>query len=184
MKKVLLALALMASSVMADSPDAMEKCASMKVDEERLACFDKLVLFVRELKKMSHKNKENALLNKTKKASMPKEQDIELVSWDNRFESNKYSNDSSVYITYTLKNNLNSDIKLIDGTLKFLDLLGENVYSIQLEKDVDLKAKKTLTVEAGPFFGEARFEKLPKADKKPVLKIRKMVTTDNQIIEK
>src|SRR5881396_2302385 len=59
---------------------------------------------------------------------------LELVSWDAKLSRGEYS-DYNYKITITLKNNSDKDIKLIDATVQFGDLVGSHIYGIKITPD-------------------------------------------------
>jgi hypothetical protein len=111
---------------------------------------------------------------------------LELVSWDARPTKGEYAN--YYEITITLKNNSDKDIKLIDATVQFADLLGSPIYAIKVSPDHLISAGETITdsnqYEINQFMPEqARLAQLKKEDVKATIVVSKLVFTDNTIGE-
>lgn len=112
---------------------------------------------------------------------------LQLVSWDYRFVRGEYSR-YHYAITVALKNNSDKDIKLIEGTLQFTDLLGTRVYGIKITPDLRIPAGKAVTDKGeypvNQFIAEqARMAQMKKEDIKATLVIRKIVFGDNSVAE-
>lgn len=112
---------------------------------------------------------------------------LELVSWDARLSKGQYSN-YNYKITLVLKNKSDKDIKLIDASVQFEDLLGSRIYGIKVSPDQSIPAGKTVTesgqYDVNQFMPEqARLGQMKKEDVKAILIVRKVVFTDNSIGE-
>jgi len=69
---------------------------------------------------------------------------LEVVSWDAHLGRGEYSQ-YHYTITLTLKNNSDKDIKLIDASVQFSDLLGSQIYAIKVAPDHLIPAGKAVT---------------------------------------
>jgi len=112
---------------------------------------------------------------------------LQLISWDAHLNRGEYSN-YNYKITLTLKNDSDKDIKLIDATVQFADLLGSRIYGIKVSPDHLIPAGKTITdsseYSVNQFMPEqARLAQMKKEDVKATLVVSKVVFTDNTIGE-
>jgi hypothetical protein len=112
---------------------------------------------------------------------------LELVSWDAHLIKGEYSN-YNYKITLTLKNNSKKDIKLIDASVQFADLLGARIYGIKVTPDHLIPPGQTITdsgeYSVNQFMPEqARLAQMKKEDVKATLVVSKLVFTDNSIGE-
>ena len=110
---------------------------------------------------------------------------LQLTSWEYRFVRGEYSQ-YHYNITVTLKNTSDKDIKLIDGTVQFVDLLGTRVYGIKISPDLHIPADKTVTdkgeYSVNQFIPEqARMAQMKKEDIKAALVVRRLVFADNSV---
>lgn len=117
--------------------------------------------------------------------AVPTKSPLELVSWEAHLDRGQYS-DYHYTITLTLKNNSDKDIKLIDATVQFADLLGSHMYGIKVNPDQLLPAGKSTTstgeYSVNQFMPEqARLAQMKKEDVKATLVVSKLVFTDNSI---
>src|SRR4030095_2816116 len=108
---------------------------------------------------------------------------LELVSWDAKLSRGEYSG-YNYKITLTLKNNSDKDIKLIDASVQFADLLGSHIYGIKISPDHLIPAGKAITdtgqYNVNQFMPEqARLAQMKKEDVKATLVVSKLVFTDN-----
>jgi hypothetical protein len=69
---------------------------------------------------------------------------LELVSWEARLGSGKFSQ-NHYSITLNLKNNSNQEIKLIDASVQFTDLLKSEMYRIKVNPDRLIPAGEAVT---------------------------------------
>lgn len=111
---------------------------------------------------------------------------LQLVSWDYRLVSGRYSDEYE--ITLNLKNNGQKEIKLIEGSLAFSDLLGASLYRIQVDPDQRIGVGKIVMnkgrYDINQFISQqSRMAQMKKEDVQAVLVIRKLVFTDNTIVE-
>jgi hypothetical protein len=112
---------------------------------------------------------------------------LELVSWDYSLHQGEYSQNYYA-ITLALKNNAPKDIKLIDASVLFSDLLGNQVYGIKVSPDHLIPAGKVISdkgqYSVNQFIAEqARMAQMKKEDIKATLIVRKLVFADNSVGE-
>lgn len=112
---------------------------------------------------------------------------LELVSWEAHLQRGQYS-DYHYRITLTVKNNSEKEIKLIDATVQFSDLLGAQIYGIKVTPDRHIQAGKTVTdtgeYRVNQFVPEqARLAQMKKEDVKATLVVSKLVFADNTVGE-
>ncbi len=112
---------------------------------------------------------------------------LELVSWDYSFHQGQYSQNYYA-ITLTLKNNAPKDIKLIDASVRFSDLLGNQVFGIKVSPDRLISAGESVNdngeYSVNQFIAEqARMAQMKKEDIKATLIVRKLVFADNTVGE-
>jgi hypothetical protein len=112
---------------------------------------------------------------------------LELVAWDGhlvRGEDSYYKYN----ISLTLKNNSDKDIRFIDATVQFADLLGSHIYDIKVNPDHLIPAGQSIT-DTGQYPinqlmpEQARLGQMKKEDVKATLVVSKLVFTDNSIGE-
>jgi hypothetical protein len=111
---------------------------------------------------------------------------LELDSWSYRVVNTDISKDYE--ITLNLKNTGTKDIKLIDGSVIFKDLLGERIYGITVSPDQIIEAGKIQTdtgdYEINEFISDqTRMMKMKKEDIQATLIVHKIVFSDNSIGE-
>jgi hypothetical protein len=112
---------------------------------------------------------------------------LELVSWEAHLNRGEYS-DYNYKITLILKNNSDKDIKLIDASVQFADLLGSHIYGIKVSPDHLIPAGQAVTetgdYSVNQFMSEqARLAQMKKEDVKATIVVLKLVFTDNTIGE-
>src|SRR6266550_405239 len=112
---------------------------------------------------------------------------LELVAWDARLVRGEDSYDK-YEISLTLKNNSDKDIKFIDATVQFADLLGSHIYDIKVNPDHLIPAGQSITATGQYPINElmpeqARLAQMKKEDVKATLVVSKLVFTDNSIGE-
>ncbi|HEX3881944.1 MAG TPA: hypothetical protein VHW66_04750 [Stellaceae bacterium] len=110
---------------------------------------------------------------------------ITLTRWSAEFAQRDLS--KSYKITYTLQSHCQKPIKLIDGSLDFLDPDGKRIYSIPLIKEAPLDSGG-----AGRFAGnyflnpalpdEIQLRDLPPAQVATQLHVRRIVFRDNSVL--
>jgi hypothetical protein len=111
---------------------------------------------------------------------------LALVNWDYQFKPGQYQWENKHWFSYTLKNQSGKAIKLIDGSLQFTDLLGEQITNIRLDKD-KLYPAGADTPDSGDWDinmfekGPERLADLKHEDVKVTLVIRKVVFADNSV---
>lgn len=110
-----------------------------------------------------------------------------LDDWD--FSSGQGDFGQAHYnITLKLRNAGTKAIKLIDASVRFTDLLDENLYGIKVSPDLSIAPAKTY-VEKGQYGinqfinGQARMRAMKKADIKATLVVRRVVFTDNTVMQ-
>ena len=91
-------------------------------------------------------------------------------------------------INYTLTNTYQKDIKLIDASIQFQDLLGEHLYGIKINPDLKIISGKSLkdggSYRINRFISkQMRMKNIAKEDILATLVIKKIVFTDNSILE-
>ena len=112
---------------------------------------------------------------------------LELVAWDAHLvrgedSYNKYE------ISLTLKNNSEKDMKFINATVRFADLLGSRIYDIKINPDHLIPAGQSIT-DTGQYSinqlipEQARLAQMKKEEVKATLVVLKVVFTDNSIGE-
>jgi len=108
---------------------------------------------------------------------------LELVAWDARLvrgEDSYYKYE----ISLTLKNNSDKDVKFIDATVQFADLLGSHMYDVKVNPDHLVTAGQSIT-DTGQYPinqlmpEQARLGQMKKEDVKATLVVSKIVFTDN-----
>lgn len=109
-----------------------------------------------------------------------------LGTWDYRFVRGQFS--PEYQITLSLTNTGTKEIKLIDGTIQFSDLLGNHLYGIRITPDQRIAAGKTSTDKGSysinQFITEqTRMASMKKEDVQATLIVRKLVFADNTIVE-
>jgi hypothetical protein len=112
---------------------------------------------------------------------------LELATWDAhlvRAEDSYYRYE----ISLTLKNNSDKDIKFIDASVQFADLLGSHIYDIKVNPDHLITAGQSIT-DTGQYPinqlmpEQARLGQMKKEDVKATLVVSKVVFRDNSIGE-
>ncbi len=109
---------------------------------------------------------------------------LKLVKWSYVTRKGDYSD--YYQITYTLRNDYDKPIKLIDGSIGFHDLLGERIYGIKMDKDVKIAPKKEATFKGdysiNQFINQQnRMREMARDDVVAKVDIRKIVFADNSI---
>ena len=136
------------------------------------------------------------LLNSTKDPSTqtlkkvnPAETDSSLLAlskWSYNLEKGDFG--SNYNIKYHLKNNYKKNIKLLDASINFNDLLGEHLYGIKVDPDLKIKSG-TIKIEGGLYrinqfiAKQGRMAKMEKKDIIANLVVRKIVFDDNTVLE-
>jgi hypothetical protein len=110
---------------------------------------------------------------------------LELVAWDAHLVRGEDSYDK-YKISLTLKNNSDKDIKFIDATVQFADLLGSHIYEININPDHLISAGQSVTdTNQYPINQlmpeQARLAQMKKEDVKATLVVSKLVFMDNSI---
>jgi hypothetical protein len=112
---------------------------------------------------------------------------LELVAWEAHLVRGEDSYDK-YDISLTLKNNSDKDIKFIDATVQFADLLGSHIYDIKVNRDHLIPAGQSIT-DTGQYPinqlmpEQSRLGQMKKEDVKATLVLSKLVFTDNSIGE-
>ena len=112
---------------------------------------------------------------------------LELVAWDAHLVRGEDSYDK-YEISLTLKNNSDKDVKFIDATVQFADLLGSHIYDIKVNPDHLIPAGQSIT-DTGQYSinqlipEQARLAQMKKEEVKATLVVSKVVFTDNSISE-
>jgi len=110
---------------------------------------------------------------------------LELAAWDAHLIRGEDSYDK-YNISLTLKNNSDKDIKFLDATVQFADLLGSHIYDIKVNPDHLIPAGQSIT-DTGQYPinqlmpEQARLAQMKKEDIKATLVVSKVVFTDNSI---
>lgn len=109
---------------------------------------------------------------------------VDLIKWKYKYEPLL---DGSYNISYSLNNNHNKSIKNITGSLRFEDLLGNELYSIVLKEEVLINANKGTTFKDNYLIDSTNMQhyKMKSMDKKdvvPELIVDKIVFEDNSIL--
>src|SRR6478672_11076080 len=104
---------------------------------------------------------------------------LELVAWDARLVHGEDSYDK-YEISLTLKNNSDRDIKFIDATVQFADLLGSHLYDIKVNPDHLILAGQSITDTAQYSINQlmpeqARLAHVKKEEVKATLVVSKLV---------
>src|SRR5947207_15119760 len=145
---------------------------------------------LRELEKLVTALEKASPLTSTLSAASPKpalatKSPLELVAWDARLVRGEDSYDK-YEISLTLKNNSDKDIKFIDATVQFADLLGSHIYDITFNPDHLIPAGQSIT-DTGQYPinqlmpEQARLAQMKKEDVKVTFVVSKLVFTDNSI---
>jgi hypothetical protein len=111
---------------------------------------------------------------------------LQLVRWWHSLSHGQYAWDIKHEFGYILKNRSNKQVKLVEGTLVFTDLLGERLMGIQLAKDVSYPAGVESSSSGLWDYDrfqpqEARLTTIRHDDVKATLTIEKVVYTDNSV---
>jgi len=112
---------------------------------------------------------------------------LELLAWDAHLVHGEDSYDR-YEISLTIKNNSDKDIKFMDATVQFADLLGSHIYDIKINLDHLVPAGQSVT-DIGRYPinqlmpEQARLAQMKKDDVKATLIVSKVVFTDNSIGE-
>ena len=112
---------------------------------------------------------------------------LELLAWDAHLVRGEDSYDR-YEISLTIKNNSDRDIKFMDATVQFADLLGSHIYDIKINPDHLVPAGQSVT-DIGRYPinqlmpEQARLAQMKKDDVKATLIVSKVVFTDNSIGE-
>ena len=107
------------------------------------------------------------------------------MAWDARLIRGEDSYDK-YEISLTLKNNSDKDIKFIDATVQFADLLGSHLYDIKVNPDHLIPAGQSIT-DTGQYPinqlmpEQARLAHMKKEEVKATLVVSKLVFMDNSI---
>jgi|SRR5438552_11296466 len=110
---------------------------------------------------------------------------LELAAWDAHLVHGEDSYDK-YEISLTLKNNSDKDIKFIDATVQFADLLGSHLYDIKVNPDHLIPAGQSIT-DTGQYPinqlmpEQARLAHMKKEEVKATLVVSKLVFMDNSI---
>ncbi len=112
---------------------------------------------------------------------------LSLEKWSHTYAVGKFD-EPGYNLGIKIANGYYKPIKLIDGTCIYRDALGEAVFSAALQKDVKIPAGGS--VEIGGFYtfnrfedGKFRLKNMDKSDVTAHLQIRRIVFSDNTIIE-
>jgi len=140
---------------------------------------------VAELEKLIKANPQSKPITSTSKAKS-NEPSLVLSDWGYSYEKGRTG--GSYNIKYSLINSYNKGIKLIDATIQFKDLLGERLYGIKVTPDLKLNSGQVIqdggSYSVNRFMNEQmRMKNMAKEDVLATLKIRKIVFTDNTILE-
>jgi hypothetical protein len=112
---------------------------------------------------------------------------LELLAWDVHLVHGEDSYDR-YEISLTIKNNSDKDIKFMDATVQFADLLGSHLYDIKINPDHLVPAGQSVT-DIGRYPinqlmpEQARLAQIKKDDVRATLIVSKVVFTDNSIGE-
>lgn len=112
---------------------------------------------------------------------------LKLTGWSAAFKPCAFR-EHCYAISYTLLNEYNKPIKLLDASLKFYDLVGEKIYGIELAKDVKLAPGKEATFHGdygvNEFLSEEmRLKDLAPTDVRAELDVGKLVFSDNTVLD-
>ncbi len=64
---------------------------------------------------------------------------LSVTKWSAAFHPAEYRFEEYWRLAYTVKNDYEKTVKLIDGTLEFSDLFGEEIYGVRLVPDVKIE---------------------------------------------
>jgi hypothetical protein len=161
------------------SPSLEQRVADM---EKRVTALESIPAIALALKLKSNPlATESASPQSTPQKDVP----IELVDWS--YQAGVTSFDQPYYkITLKLRNKTENRIKLIDGTIRFADLLDQNLFAIRIPPDLKYAPGATVTdagdYQANKFIPEQlRMRKMDKSDVKAVLIVRKVVFDDKTV---
>jgi hypothetical protein len=112
---------------------------------------------------------------------------LKLSRWSASYGEGQYSQ-YYYAISYTLVNNYNKPVKLINGSIGFFDLVGERIIGIKLERDVKIEPGKEASFRGNyginQFINsEMRLKDLAPEDVRAQLEVKKIVFRDNTIID-
>ena len=175
MKTTLITIILTISSSLAFSHE--DNTTKIQELETRIVQLEKLL-----------KDDSSSSAQELKKIKTPEKGDSLLIlkNWSYKLEKGRHS--SNYNIKYSLSNGYKKNIKLLDASIHFSDLLGEHLYGIKITPDLKIKVGE-LKADGG-IYGINRFmneqARMAKMDKKDIvakLVIRKIVFDDNTILE-
>jgi hypothetical protein len=111
---------------------------------------------------------------------------LELMRWSYEFKRGQHEYENRHLFTYILKNRTDKAIKLVEGTIMFTDLLGEQLMSIRLFPDIRYPPGEPNTASGqwnvNQFEqGEQRMAMIDHDDVKATLIIQKVVFSDNTV---
>jgi hypothetical protein len=73
---------------------------------------------------------------------------LSVTKWSAVFHSAEYRFEEYWQLTYTVKNEYEKTVKLIEGALEFSDLLGASIYGVRLLPDVKIEPGQEETFTA------------------------------------
>jgi hypothetical protein len=182
--KILIALLLAACAVMPAASFAQEKTLEQKVAdlEKRLAAVEAIPGIAAILNLKSAFQPPQSMPTPTPQKDAP----LTIAGeWGYKFHDAQYEHEKRHIITYTLKNETDKDIKLIDASLVFSDRLGMEILAIKTLRDVLYPAgasvEQTGNWAAGYMMGDNRMTTVAHDDVVLTLVIHKVVFKDNTV---
>jgi hypothetical protein len=112
--------------------------------------------------------------------------ELALVKWSAARQKCQFS--ECYRIAYTLRDNYDKSIKLIDASIDFADLLGAHIFGIKLLEDVRIEPHSDSSYsgnwEINQFRArESRLGEIPPSDVQARLRVRAIVFADNSRFE-
>jgi hypothetical protein len=182
--KTLIALLLVVCAVMPAASFTQDKTLEQKVAdlEKRLAAVEAIPGIAAIL------NLKGAFQPQQPTPALTPQKDTPLTianEWGYKFHDAQYEHEKRHIITYTLNNQTDKDIKLIDASLVFSDRLGMEILAIKTLRDVVYPAgasvERTGNWAAGYMMGDNRMTTVAHDDVVLTLVIHKVVFKDNTV---
>lgn len=121
------------------------------------------------------------------RAAKPGDVPLVLDDWDYKFVEGEFGQ-ASYRITLRLRNAGEKQIKLVEASVQFTDLLDKSLYGITVSPDITIAPGKP-QVEQGNYHinqfisAQSRMKDMKKADIKATLQVRRLVFSDNTVLQ-
>ncbi|MBV9997678.1 MAG: hypothetical protein JO015_01060 [Verrucomicrobia bacterium] len=178
---VLASLALLAPSYADDlSNEALAK--RVQELEKRLSAIESIPQVAAMLKL---REEVNALPSPTPNPTPQENAPLMISDWQYQFKDGEYEWDKRHLIRYALTNRTDHAIKLVDGSLTFRDLLGEQIF-VRLDQDVFYPPHDTVPTQGAWKINplnpeEMRLQRMNHDNVKAEVLIRRVVFDDNTV---